>query len=264
LTKSDDIDNIKYAERKAEVKTDLVPARRLVPQFSIMKKSKPPEKLKHDFKNRPFKPLKGLVPSIPLPQKTITTYNVRKKTNDGDEDDASLFLRAAVGTKKFGNDSEDHSGSGARQAPKKKPVQAPEDSRLFLTAMQKIGTTFCDNLPDRELDEVERRAPTTSRMRQMKRGTLRISRELDLHGFLKHEALIRLERFVAAAYSDGNEAILVITGKGKNSPEGPVLQGAVEEWLGKKGKTLVAEFSQAPRALGGSGAFVVFLKKRSI
>jgi len=227
-----------------------------------MKKSKPPEQPKHDFKNRPFKPLKGLVPSTPVAVKKIATYNVRKKTNDSDEDDVTLFLRAAEGTKKFGNDSNDHSGAGARQAPKKKPVQAPEDSRLFLTAMQKIGTTFCDNLPDRELDAVERRAAPMSRKRQMKRGTIRISRELDLHGFLKHEALIRLERFVAAAYSDGNEAILVITGKGINSPEGPVLQGAVEEWLGKKGKTLVAEFSTAPRALGGSGAFVVFLKKK--
>ena len=166
-----------------------------------MKKSKPPDQPKPDFKNRPFKPLKGLVPSIPLPIKKITTYNVRKKTNDSDEDDASLFLRAAEGTKKFGNEADDHSGAGARQAPKKTPVHAPEDSRLFLTAMQKIGTTFCDTLPDRELDEVERRTPTTSRMRQMKRGTIRISRELDLHGFLKHEALIRLERFVAAAYS---------------------------------------------------------------
>ena len=96
----------------------------------------------------------------------------------------------------------------------------------------------------------------------MKRGTIRISRELDLHGFLKHEALIRLKQFVDAASSGGHEAVLVITGKGINSPEGPVLQGAVKEWLGKEGKTLVAEFSPAPRALGGSGAFVVFLRKK--
>jgi DNA-nicking Smr family endonuclease len=243
-----------------EVKTDFVPAQRLVPQFSIMKKSKPPDQPKPDFKNRPFKPLKGLVPSLPLPIKKIATYNVRKKTNASDEDDASLFLRAAEGSKKFGNEADEHPGTAARQGSKKIPVHAPEDSRLFLAAMQKIGTTFRETLPERELEEVERRKPS-SRMRQMKRGTIRISRELDLHGFLKHEALIRLERFVAAACSGGHQAVLVITGKGINSPEGPVLQGAVEEWLGKKGKAHVAEFSPAPRALGGSGAFVVFLKR---
>lgn len=226
-----------------------------------MKKIKPPDQPKPDFKNRPFKPLKGLVPSISLPIKKITTYNVHKKTNGSDEDDASLFLRAAEGTKRFGSEGDEHSGTAARQASKKTPVRAPEDSRLFLTAMQKIGTTFRDTLPDRELDEVDRRT-LTSRIRQMKRGTIRISRELDLHGFLKHEAINRLERFVATSCSGGHEAVLVITGKGINSPEGPVLRGAVEEWLGKKGKTFVAEFSPAPRSLGGSGAFVVFLKKK--
>lgn len=99
-------------------------------------------------------------------------------------------------------------------------------------------------------------------MRQLKRGTIRISQELDLHGFLKDEALVRLEQFVTATCSGGQQAVLVITGKGINSPEGPVLQGAVAEWLRKKGKGLVAEFSPAPRELGGSGAFVVFLKNK--
>jgi DNA-nicking Smr family endonuclease len=183
------------------------------------------------------------------------------KTHGSDDDEAALFLRAAEGTKRFGIEADEHSGTVASHGPKKTTVHAPEDSRLFLTAMQKIGKTFRDTLPERELDEVDRRTPT-SRMRQMKRGTIRISRELDLHGFLKHEALTRLERFVATACSGGHEAVLVITGKGINSPEGPVLQGAVEEWLRKKGRTLVAEFSPAPRALGGSGAFVVFLKKK--
>lgn len=239
----------------------MMPARRLVPQFCIMKKSKPPNQPNADFKNRPFKHLKGLVPSKTLPIKKITTCNVHEKTHLNDEDDASLFLRAVEGTKIFGNGTDEHPVTAVRQASKKTPVNASEDSRLFLTAMQKIGTTFHDTLPDRELDEVDRRTPT-SRMRRVKRGTIRISRELDLHGFLKHEAIIRLERFVANACSGGHEAVLVITGKGINSPEGPVLQGAVEEWLGKKGKTLVAEFSPAPRALGGSGAFVVFLKKK--
>jgi DNA-nicking Smr family endonuclease len=244
-----------------DVKTALVPAQRLVPQISIMKKSKLPDQTKPDFKNKPFKNLKGLVPSTTLPVKKVSTYNVRKKAHGSDEDDASLFLRAAEGTKKFGNEADEHYGPVARQGPKKTTVHAPEDSRLFLTAMQKIGTNFRDTLPERELEEVDRRTPT-SRMRQMKRGTIRISRELDLHGFLRHEALMRLEQFVSATYSGGHQAVLVITGKGINSPEGPVLQGAVEEWLGKKGRALVAEFSPAPRALGGSGAFVVFLKKK--
>ena len=56
--------------------------------------------------------------------------------------------------------------------------------------------------------------------------------------------------------------MLVITGKGINSAEGPVLQGAVADWLREKGRGLVAEFAPAPRDKGGSGAFVVFLKNK--
>ena len=97
-------------------------------------------------------------------------------------------------------------------------------------------------------------------MRQLKRGTIKITEELDLHGFMKDEALVRLDHFIASAFGRGQKAVLVITGKGINSPEGPVLQGAVAAWLREKGKGLVAEFAPAPRDRGGSGAFVVFLR----
>jgi DNA-nicking Smr family endonuclease len=79
---------------------------------------------------------------------------------------------------------------------------------------------------------------------------------------LKDEALQRLEQFISEAVTLGQQAVLVITGKGLNSPEGPVLQGAVAAWLKDEGKRMVLEFVPAPRYLGGSGAFVVFLKKQ--
>jgi len=226
-----------------------------------MKKNKPPDQPQAYFKNKPFTPLKGLVPSAALSAKKSTTLQVPEKTHSNDEDDASLFLRAAEGAKRFGHTPDAHDVPAAGQGPEKATVRQPEEGRLFLAAMQNIGTILRDTLPERELEEDERRSPT-SRIRQLKRGTIRIGQELDLHGFLKDEALMRLEQFVAAACSGGQQAVLVITGKGINSPEGPVLQGAVAEWLRKKGKGLVAEFSAAPRELGGSGAFVVFLKKK--
>lgn len=227
-----------------------------------MKKNKPPDKPQTDFKNKPFASLKGRVPSKALPAINSTTPLVRKKIHTRNEDDATLFLRATEGAKRFNHASDEHDVSAnERQCHKKAAVRGPDETRLFLAAMQKIGTTFRDPFPERELEEAERRSPT-SRMRQLKRGTIRISQELDLHGFLKEEALIRLEQFVADACSGGQQAVLVITGKGINSPEGPVLKGAVAEWLREKGKGLVAEFSPAPRGLGGGGAFVVFMKKK--
>jgi DNA-nicking Smr family endonuclease len=91
---------------------------------------------------------------------------------------------------------------------------------------------------------------------------IRIGLELDLHGLTRAEALTSLERFVIGAYNRRQNAVLVITGKGNNSSDEPVLQMAVQGWLREKGKSMVAEFAPAPRQMGGSGAFVVFLKDK--
>jgi DNA-nicking Smr family endonuclease len=127
--------------------------------------------------------------------------------------------------------------------------------------MKSIGTaTFRDETQQQEDDGPRRSA--SNRMRQLRRGTIKISSELDLHGFIKEDALGRLEGFLFSAAAGGRQAVLVITGKGINSPEGPVLQRAVAEWLRTKGRGIVVEFHPAPRDRGGSGAFVVFLRSR--
>lgn len=212
------------------------------------------------FKNSPFRTLKGFSPTSPAqaspkPEKARTT---------GDEDDAGLFLRSMDGVKRVA------AGEDAAERP---PVPAPgpdrgdlaqhkdaPDHELFLEAMGSLGTTA---LPTEEPEEeaVPARS-SSSRARQLKKGTIRISEELDLHGFLKDEAIHRLEHFIKSASVRGQEAVLVITGKGLNSVEGPVLQGAVGAWLREKGKGMVAEFMAAPRDKGGSGAYVVYLKRQ--
>jgi DNA-nicking Smr family endonuclease len=184
---------------------------------------------------------------------------VREKTP---EDDGELFLRAVDGVKKM--QPEDATASDVVQtesAQPARPAAAQRDERLFLDAMRNIGTAINRGLESEEDDvAVGHRQSPSSRMRQLKRGTIRISEELDLHGYLRDEAIRQLGRFISGAFERGRQAVLVITGKGINSPEGPVLQGAVAEWLRTTGKGMVAEFSPAPRDMGGSGAFVVFLK----
>ena len=225
-----------------------------------MKKRKLPELPKADFKNAPFRSLKGLEHSATLPAKRSTRQDVCKPADGNDDDDALLFLRAAEGARKLVQVPDDGLAQTTGKTPEKAMVRAPEDNQLFLAAMKKIGADFHENFLEQEQEEREQRSPT-GRMRQLKRGAIRIGQELDLHGFQRDEALKQLERFVKGACISGHRAVLIITGKGINSPEGPVLQGAVAEWLTGNGKGLIAEFSSAPRELGGSGAFVVFLKK---
>jgi len=209
------------------------------------------------FRNSPYKALKAVTGKAPLP---VTAQTV---SSDGDQlGDEGLFLRSMSGAKRILADSDQEPGPQTPPAAAEKHVDDEVNGReLFLQAVGMIGTATCrDETPDPE-DEAPGRS-SSSRMRQLRRGVIRIREELDLHGFLKDEALRRLERFIASSYARGLRAVLVITGKGINSPEGPVLPGAVDSWLRDRGKNMVAEFHVAPRDKGGSGAIVVFLKRR--
>jgi DNA-nicking Smr family endonuclease len=228
-----------------------------------MKKRKKNDQASPDFKNNPFRSLKGAASrSGPAGERTRTQVTQRTR-GITQEEERALFLQAVEGARKIGHKQESTAPAAGQQKREKKGSHEGEESQLFFLAMKKIGANITDAVREPEMDEAEHRSPT-SRMRQLKRGTIRITRELDLHGFVRDEALQRLNNFVVDAYNEGQKAVLVITGKGINSPEGPVLQGAVDEWLREQGRGMVAEFSSAPRTYGGKGAFVVFLKRNEL
>lgn len=223
-----------------------------------MKKNKSTESTSAHFNNNPFKSLKRVKSTASAAPAAKPATPAR---NEKQEDEIDLFLRAVSGVRAIDSGSGNPSETKKNQIAEASRGEDRDDRQLFLQAMQKIGTTLRKAHPEADIDEAPRQ-PASSRMKQLKRGTIRIREELDLHGNTKDEALVKLSHFIAAAYSRGQQAVLIITGKGINSPEGPVLQGAVAEWLRGKGKGMVAEFAPAPRTMGGSGAFVVFLKNR--
>ncbi len=226
-----------------------------------MKKNKKPEQKSRDFDHRPFSSLTASLKQSPaVKKKAPSTPVIKDRNKEESEDEAALFLRAVADVKRK-NPSSGHAGSSGltKQEPsvRSRVDYQEEEKQLFLKAMEKIGT----NVPEKAREEeLPRHQPPSNRMRQLKHGAIRIQQELDLHGQIKDEALVSLEQFIAGAYRQGLQTVLVITGKGINSPEGPVLQGAVAAWLREKGRGMVAEISPAPRDRGGSGAFVVFLK----
>jgi DNA-nicking Smr family endonuclease len=120
----------------------------------------------------------------------------------------------------------------------------------------RLDTKFTDSVPD----EGELQPLSGNRLRQVKCGVVSVSHQLDLHGLTREEALGALPRFLQSAQKNGQKAVLVITGKGNHSPEEPVLHQAIASWLRDAGRTTVLEFAPAPREMGGSGAYVVFLR----
>ncbi len=221
-----------------------------------MKKKKKPEQKKKDFLHTPFNTLKGFVaekeeaaakkkePPKPAPEAV-------------GEDERELFLRSVSDVKRLKPEPAEIKKKTAVPPPPKKIDD--EERRLFLQSLKQMDVTFRDEIPDVE----PIRPVAVNRMRQLKSGAIRINLELDLHGMSRDEALESIRQFITGAYNREQKAVLVITGKGNNSPGEPVLRAAVVSWLREAGKKMVAEFAPAPQQLGGSGALVVFLKDKS-
>lgn len=216
-----------------------------------------------EFHVTPFGALKGVAVSDIQP--ILHLPPVPKKSPEASDEDADLFLLAVEGVRPLQSSPQQPVREGAL------PVQitvSKKREELFVmeenTFLEEIGrlkldTKFTDSVPD----DGELQPLAGNRLRQVKRGVVSVSHQLDLHGLTREEALEALPGFLLSARKMGQKAVLIITGKGNHSPEEPVLHQAVASWLRDAGRTTILEYAPAPREMGGSGAYVVFLRPLS-
>jgi len=229
-----------------------------------MKNKENPKQKQKEFSSSPFKGLKGAPLELRGQAPAPAPAPKKPEKSEPELDDELLFFEAVAGVRRL--------PGAAAPAPAKVKAQAAakvqrdeEEHRVFLKALEelRLDIRFSDELPEEEGGGGERPAPV-NRLRQLRRGGIRIDLQLDLHGLTRDEALENLDRFVKGAYNRSQKGVLVITGKGNNSPGEPVLKAAVAGWLRESGKGMVAEFVQAPNDMEGSGAFVIFLKEKKV
>lgn len=98
---------------------------------------------------------------------------------------------------------------------------------------------------------------------RLKTGALSPEAHLDLHGMNALQAFASLSEFLREQYLHGRRCVLLIPGRGKNSPEGyGVLREKVQEWLTRDPfKRVVLAFCTAQPRHGGAGALYVLLRK---
>ncbi len=98
--------------------------------------------------------------------------------------------------------------------------------------------------------------------RRFKNGELSIEGHLDLHGYNSDQARAELLRFLRDEYIQNKKCVLVIPGRGKNSPMGSgVLRKEIQIWLTIDPlKRIVLAFSSALPKHGGTGALYILLR----
>ncbi len=229
------------------------------------KPSNPPNK---EFAHNPFRDLKGLpVSSAPEPVKRPAP-SPTPTAPPAPIDDGELFVaemkQLGVEKRSLGDLPEKPLPAPGEYPPAKtkspaKP-QTPEDE--FLVAVGRLDVTFSDEYPGPEA-EADLPRPAPRRMRQLRRGQLVPEEELDLHGLHREQALEKVGWFLQNSVHQGRRTVLIVTGRGQHSAEGPVLREAVGRFLRENRDGLVLEWGVAPPRYGGAGALVVFLRATS-
>lgn len=217
-----------------------------------------------EFKATPFSMLK--VVALPESPKEQVVKPVVQKTEDSPEDDLDIFMSAVADVKPLGRQTSkvQDKSAGHSVVPERVKAVSVVDEQSRQLFVQEISRLKLDIRFEDSVSENDELQPLpNNRLRQVKRGIVSVDYQLDLHGLTREEALLALPRFLMTARQKGQKAVLVITGKGNHSVEEPVLNQAVASWLRDAGRDLIAEYAPAPREMGGSGAYVVFLRTSS-
>lgn len=104
----------------------------------------------------------------------------------------------------------------------------------------------------------------TALVHKLRNGIFSRQAYIDLHGMTAEAAQLAVERFLLQAVRDGLRCVLIIHGRGRNSPgQVPVLKDRLKLWLtrGKLARVILA-FATARPYDGGPGALYVLLRRQ--
>jgi DNA-nicking Smr family endonuclease len=175
------------------------------------------------------------------------------------EDDETILRRALDGVRPI---------AGARAA--RVPVE-PQTSRTITSEDAEVIARLSDLVSGQAPFDITESDEYTEGCRvgldprlltQLRRGEFAIQAHLDLHRMTREAAKDALEAFTADSVRRGRRSVLIVHGRGLNSPAGrPVLKHECSKWLshGRIGGHVLA-FTSARPADGGTGAMYVLLR----
>lgn len=172
-----------------------------------------------------------------------------------EDDEASAFL-AAMGT------VSPLTGGGRDVVPAPAPATPPPHGELslqdFMDGKLEFALTFSDEYLEGHVVGLDQMI-----LNKLRAGGLSPEAHLDLHGLNAMQAFEALRGFFKGSWYKGLRTVLVVPGRGRNSPDGMgVLREKLQSWLTQDPfKRVVLAFCTAQPHDGGPGSVYVLLRK---
>lgn len=154
------------------------------------------------------------------------------------------------------------SGKGRAVVPETPPPAPPAQAEISLQDFMDGKLEFALSLTGEYLEgHVVGLDETT--MNKLRAGRYSPEAHLDLHGLNAMQAFQALLGFFRNAWHKGLRTVLVVPGRGRNSPDGiGVLRDKLQFWLTEEPfKRIVLAFCTAKPADGGAGSVYILLRK---
>ena len=148
-----------------------------------------------------------------------------------------------------------------------KPMHPPPDDesvvmnhlRDLIKGAIEMDITFSDEYIEGSVGGVNRKI-----IKRLKKGRIPIQDYIDLHGLTRRAAENAVRDFLEAGFKRGYRCVLIVHGRGLNSPEHlPVLKEMLPKWLSRgPARKIVLAFATSRPYDGGTGETYVLLRRR--
>ena len=180
-----------------------------------------------------------------------------------DDDDLALFLDAVQGAAPVSGKGRDvpPPAGGGRSAATVTTVSGPDPAKGLRDVLEGKVEFALHHTNEYVEGFVLGLDPLV--LARLRAGQYSPEKYLDLHGLNAQQAYGALIWFIRDAYQKGLRTVVVVTGRGKNSPDGiGVLRLMLQQWLNRDPlKRVVLAFCTARAHDGGPGAVYVLLRK---
>lgn len=208
-------------------------------------------------------PFRGLERKVGPPPASIIREKAPAKQPLRPEDDDALFRAAVRGAVPIAPGERGSASAPPTRSNRPTPAQRDRQEVIAELANLVSGIAAFDVSDSDEHVEGAVIGLDPRTVRRLRAGEFAYQAHLDLHGMTVEEAKAAVREFVLRSMVAGHRCVLLIHGRGRNSPDQRgVLKDAVKHWLtrGDLGGRVLA-FSTARACDGGSGAMYVLLRR---